>query len=367
MDLPAPHRKKQTLAQFALPNDALAYAILILDFALYFGCVVFSILVEHLALKLLFASLAGFFIAQLFVIAHDAAHTSYVSSRRANGIIARLTFMPTLHNYTIWQFVHNRLHHAFPNVKNYNSWSPMSYEEYQRLPKWRQLLEHVYRSPLGYGPYYLIERWFKDKLLPRKHTPSKYHAGGWRDFWLNLLFAACLLSGIVALAMYTGQSPVTAILISAVIPFLVWNYAMGLTTYQQHTHPTLKWYPNLVEGRASVKSYSEVTIYMQYPKWYLYLTHNCYAHPAHHINARIPLYRLQQAQQEYMQLCPEKTHHVVAFSMKEFLQTQRTCKLYDYTRQQWLDFSGQPTTPALASETSPADSATSLLVKKRAI
>jgi omega-6 fatty acid desaturase (delta-12 desaturase) len=357
MALSTLQRKKLQLAQFALPNNTLAYAILILDFSIYIGCITFAVLADHLALKFLFASIAGFFVAQLFVIGHDAAHAAYVTSRRANAIIARLTFMPALHNYTLWLFAHNRLHHAFPNVKNYNSWSPMSFEEFEALPAWRKLLERIYRSPAGFGPYYLIERWFSDKLLPRKHTPAKFHSGGWRDFSLNLFFAACLVSGVFALAMHAGQNPYIALLFAVVIPFVIWNYAIGLTIYQHHTHPQLPWYQNLVEWRDKVVSQSEVSIYIRYPKWYLFLTHNIYVHPVHHVNARIPLYRLQQAQTAYMIVFPELTH-IIPFSVRDLMQTLKTCKLYDYTRHQWLDFSGKATTAVAMPATTTAKVAT---------
>jgi omega-6 fatty acid desaturase (delta-12 desaturase) len=350
------------LAQYASPNEALAYVILLVDATLYLGCVVLSVLAEHLFLKFLFASIAGFFIAQLFVIGHDAAHTSFVASRRANALIARITFMPALHNYSLWLFAHNRLHHAFPNVKSLNSWSPLTFAEFSALPKWRQLLERLYRSSVGFGPYYLIERWWRDKLFPQKHIPTKYHLSGWRDFGLNVFFLLCLVSGVIALAIHTSQNPLLALAISVVVPFIVWNYAMGLTIYQHHTHPQVQWYKNFVEWRENVSSQGEVTIYVSYPRWYLFVTHNIYVHPVHHVNAKIPLYRLYKAQTEYMKQFPGQTH-VIPFSVKALLQTVNACKLYDYTHHQWLDFAGQPTTPALATAIPASEDTASTAIK----
>ena len=40
--------------------------------------------------------------------------------------------------------------------------------EFDALPAWRRALERFYRSPLGLGPYYLKERWWRDKLFPRR-------------------------------------------------------------------------------------------------------------------------------------------------------------------------------------------------------
>jgi len=354
---------QRTLAGFARTNAPLAYSILIADVAVYFACVSAAVLVDSLLLKSVFALSAGFFIAQLFVIGHDAGHAAYVDSRRANAVIARLCFMPSLHNYSLWLFVHNRLHHAFPNVKGYNSWSPMTPEEFQALPKWRQLLERVYRSPAGFGLYYLLERWIKDKLVPRRHTPTQYQRKAWLDFALNGFFVAGLVSAAITLAIQNGQDPVLAVLFGVVIPFIVWNHAMGLTIHQHHIHPRVRWYENLVAWREAVKSQSEVTLYIKYPNWYEAITHNIYVHPAHHINARIPLYNLQKAQTQLMRSFPESTQ-VIPFSLREFLRTLRSCKLYDYTQHQWLDFSGRPTTAAQPVRQVPEIAATPIPFKR---
>ena len=129
MDMRLQKTARLKLAAYARPNDRLAYLILVTDLIIYFSAVFFAVTVESIAVKALCASLAGFMIAQLFVIGHDAAHKSYVSKSNANVFIARLTFLPVLHNYSLWLFVHNRLHHAYPNVQHYNSWSPMSLDE----------------------------------------------------------------------------------------------------------------------------------------------------------------------------------------------------------------------------------------------
>ena len=346
---------RMALRQYARANDALAYGILFVDILVYFGCVAATILLDSLLLKSLFALAAGFFIAQLFVIGHDAGHAAYVRSRRANAIIARLCFMPSMHNYSLWQFIHNRLHHAFPNVKNYNSWSPLSHTEYRELPKWRQLLERLYRSPAGFGVYYLSERWLKDKLFPRKHTPHKYHRGAWLDFAVNVLYQVCLFGGVLILSHLSTHGALVSVVFAVFLPFLVWNTAMGLTVYQHHTHPKVQWYQTLVEARKASKTQSAVTVYVKYPDWYEFITHNIYIHPVHHVNARIPLYRLRAAQVEYSRR-DSGAFLLEAFSLHGLLKTLRCCKLYDYTRHQWLDFNGEPTTPARSIAT-PAQSA----------
>lgn len=345
-----------TIRRYAQAKHSLAYTILLADILVYLGCVVAAVLLKSLLLKSLFALAAGFFIAQLFVIGHDAAHAAFVRSRRMNALIARLCFLPSMHNYSLWLFIHNRLHHAFPNVKTYNSWSPLSYAEYRQLPKWRQRLERFYRSAAGFGIYYLCERWLKDKLFPRRHIPQKYHRQAWLDFSIIVLSQICLVGGVITLSHFTTQAPLVSVLFAVIIPFLVWNTAMGLTVYQHHTHTKVQWYRTLVEYREAIKSQSEVTVYVKYPRWYEFMTHNIYIHPVHHVNARIPLYHLRAAQAEYSRIHPESLL-LEPFSLHGLLKTIQSCKLYDFTQHQWLNFNGKPTTPARAAtpHTQPAE------------
>ena len=346
MDMRTHKRARLKLAPYACPNDSLAYLILGVDLVIYLAAVFFAVTSESIAAKLLFSSLAGFMIAQLFVIGHDAAHQAFVSSAKANVVIARLTFMPSLHNYTLWLFAHNRLHHAYPNVQNYNSWSPLSLDEYQAMSRPKQLVQKIYRSSIGFGPYYIFERWLKDKFIPRRHLPAASHKGGWRDFTLLALYSLFFVGALVGVAMYSNQSALLAVLFGAVIPFVIWNYAMGMTIYQHHTHPAIKWYKTLVKWRESVSNQGEVTVHVKYPTWYNFITHNIYIHPVHHVNSKVPLYYLPQAQKT---LVSDFSGSIITvpFSLKGFIETVNSCKLYDYEQHQWLDFKGVPTTSSL--------------------
>ncbi len=78
--------------------------------------------------------LAGLKIASLFVIAHDAAHNSFIGNRLLNKMISRITFLPVLHNYSLWLIVDNQFHHQVPNVEEFNSWSHLSIDDYNAFP-----------------------------------------------------------------------------------------------------------------------------------------------------------------------------------------------------------------------------------------
>lgn len=144
---------------------------LVVDWSLYIAAITTAVVVSAIWAKLLAAIIAGTAISMLFILGHDAAHRSLVTSKRLNAVLARLVFLPCLHNLTLWVIQHNRLHHQQTNVKGVNSYSPLSPEEFSGASISRRTMERVYRSPAGFGAYYLIERWWKDKFSRGQTLP----------------------------------------------------------------------------------------------------------------------------------------------------------------------------------------------------
>ena len=278
--------------------------------------------------------LAGFALPSLFVIGHDAAHGAYTASPRANAIMARIAFLPVLHNYSLWVAVHNRQHHRAPNLKGHNSWSPLGVAEYRALPPWRRAVERLYRSPAGFAPYYLIERWWRDKFVPRHILPGVSRAAAWRDFALLGVYLAVL---VAALAWSGGW---LAVALGFVVPFLIWNHMMGTAIYLQHTSPRAPWFASIEEWRG-IGGDEDVTLHVRMPLWYGALSHHIMDHPAHHIQPLIPLYRLPAAQARLNALLGERAL-VETFSLRYLFATIHACKLYDYRRASLVRFRRQP-------------------------
>src|SRR5262249_870610 len=74
--------------------------------------------------------------------------------------------------------------------------------------------------------------------------------------------------------------------------------------------------------------------------------HNIMEHTAHHVDPRIPLYNLENAQKDL-----EKAYAsdviVFPFTVGGYLKSLRTCRLFDYENHRWLDWDGKPTTKSL--------------------
>jgi omega-6 fatty acid desaturase (delta-12 desaturase) len=350
MDLVREGTLRDELRPFVARNNVVAYAAVMVDFSVFLSATALAIAVDPIWLKVLLSIVAGAMIATLFVLGHDAAHGSLVSSPAMNRILGRLLFLPALHNYTLWRVQHNRLHHQSPNVKGINSWAPLSLDEYRNLPRWRQLVERVYRGG-GFGAYYLVERWWKDKFYPSADVDERVRGRAFADLSANLGWLIAFCSGAIAIGAYTDHSWWSSLIWGFLLPYLVWNSSMGLTVYLQHTHPMVPWFRTEAEAERH-GGQAELTINVKYPRWYGFLSHEIMEHPAHHINPLIPFYHLHAAQNHLNHFLGDEAvvEHV---GLSYVLGLMRRCKLYDYERQEWMDYSGRTTGQTHAAFISP--------------
>lgn len=337
---------RAAIAEHAKPSTSLALMIFMTDLFVYVTAVAGVIFLQDIFLRILCSLSAGLWISLLFVVAHDAAHSSFTGSTALNKTIARISFLPCLHNYSLWLIAHNRLHHQLTNLKGENSWSPLSKEEYAAMPEWRKMLERFYRSPGGIGFNYIIERWWKNKFFPYQRITGEFKLSCWLDFLLVVTY----LCAFLILLAYAGNnlartSPAELIFLGFIIPMFYSSFMIGISVYQQHTHESIPWFRSRLESKKLGKQ-EKVTMHVRFPYWYNLLSHHVMQHTAHHIDPRIPLYNLPKAQQALTKLLGDKMV-TVSFSLQGFLQTMSKCKLYDYENHRWLDFNGVPTSKGL--------------------
>ena len=329
---------RHALEPYARRSTGLASLLFLASLAVYVAGVAGAVALDATLARLAAGVLAGSAIASLFVIGHDAAHGAFTDGRRLNALIGRVAFLPALHNYSLWQVHHNRLHHRLTNLKGFNSWSPLTKAEYDALPGWRRAVERLYRSPLGFAPYYMIERWWKHKFLPGRH---ERRPAIWLDAALLTVFLAAFVTLLAALGHGLGTGAAASVLWGFAVPFLVWNAYMGATTYIQHTHQRVAWFEALSEWRR-LDGQQESSVHLVVPRWYGLISHHIMEHPAHHVHPKVPLYRIAAAQRRLNELLGERAV-IQRFSPRYLLTTMARCKLYDFRRHCWLDFAGRPT------------------------
>ena len=284
-------------------------------------------------------------IGGIFVAGHDACHQALTPSRKLNDWIGRVAMGPSWTARSLWTHFHNRVHHVYTNVIGVDySVSPLSLDMWQRAGRVRRAMYRLYRSPVGFLPYYLIEMWWNNHLLPwdrrvradwREHLPDALFALLWQVALIGLVLS-------VGGAINPGASTLHLLVLGWLLPFLVWNNLMGIVIYAHHTHPDIAWY---AEQKDAVAADVQITgvVHAVLPQPLRMLSSNIMEHNAHHVLPTIPHYHLAEAQHE-MELAFPSILRLIVLS-RQMLTVIRACKLYDTQRHCWVDFAGRQTGP----------------------
>jgi len=311
--------------------------LVLLDWSLLLAALYFATTAPDWWFRVPAGLVAGLFITRLWVIGHDACHQSMFSTKQANKIFGRLCFLPSLTPYSLWEIGHNIAHHGYNNLHRHDYiWAPMSADEYLGLSPWRQFLERVYRSGVGFGIYYLIELWWK-----RLYVPSSPFSGVRRGKFFTFDFVMVTAFGLVwTVAVFfgaqaVGVSSIGALFSAVILPFCVWNVLVGLVIHVHHIHPDVPWYERKSDWLEAQAVYTS-TVHIDWPLLDR-LLHNILTHPAHHIDSKLSLFDLPAAQQalekEYPALFSKRR-----LSWADHWNSVRQCKIFDYEESRWLPF-----------------------------
>lgn len=219
---------------------------------------------------------------RLYSISHDCGHYSYVTNRRANDVLGRVLGIFTGNTHSAMQYNHN-LHHA--NLGDLNCRADheiytMTLREYNAASFKRRLLYRIYRSPFTLfvlGPiwtYFIRYRW-----------PRNAHKVPLRDIAFQN----------VAMAIYWG---LVAWLLGAwaLLVVILGSYLGGsfgiFVVYVGHNFEKAYWEmsQNLNQQEAALSGASILDLGWL-PNFALM---NFGFHDLHHLNSRIPSYRLKK-------------------------------------------------------------------------
>ncbi len=291
----------------------------------------------------------GLLISALFTLGHDAAHGALFTSKRLSYWVGFLATLPSWHAYSQWAYGHNRVHHGHTIKLDADFvWHPVTPAEYAKLSWIGRLAHRLYWSPLGAGPYYLIEIWLKGMVLytaPNAEarrdqrvlfglfalmTAGLWLAGGydlrlaqWSGDWTQG-FAAFSWGG--ALWMWTKVF---------LVPFLIWNYVMGFTVYVHHINAEIPWKDRGDWSPAYGQLFGTVNYHI--PRIVNFFLHDIYIHMPHHVQVRIPFYHLRRALEDIKSVYGE---YVIERDtvMRDYLHSTRQCKLFDRESGRWYTY-----------------------------
>jgi omega-6 fatty acid desaturase (delta-12 desaturase) len=248
------------------------------------ACIVAAGALQSVALRLVFSVLAGLFTVRAFIVYHDYKHGAILrGSRLARAILDPFGwYVMTPHK--VWTQTHN-YHHAHTAKivgSHVGSYMMLTTALWETLTPVQKFMYRLRRHPLtilfGYVTVFMYG--FCAAAFtrnPRKNADS--------------LLAITLQLALITLVwrLWGGE----VLFFAIILPQLI-SHALGAYLfYAQHNFPEAYVQPR--EEWTFVRASLESSSYMQLGPVLRYFTGNIGYHHVHHLNHRIPFYRLPEA------------------------------------------------------------------------
>ena len=301
-DLPSSDASlRRATATFARPTAWRSGLQLLTSFGPFLaGCAAMYLVFPVSPLLTLALSLpTGALLVRIFIIQHDCGHGSFFASRFANTAVGRLCSLITLTPYANWGRQHAAHHANWNNLDRQSAGSDiysacLTVREYLALTPWRRLLYRLPRHPLIANillpPLVFV-------LLYRVpfDTPPDWARERW-SVWLTDLALAALFGSLVALFGWREVLLIHLPIMAVASILGVWLFSL------QHRFETSRW---LGHGDWSfVEAALEGSSYFQLPPVLHWLTGNIGFHHVHHLNPKVPNYRLNACHEAVQALRP---------------------------------------------------------------
>ncbi len=240
---------------------------------------------------------------RVFIIQHDCGHGSFFPSRKWNNRVGRIMSLFTWTPYDFWRKTHNMHHAASGNLdsRGFGAIETITVKEYEALSSKMKFFYRVYRNPyfmllLG-NPYFVIigQRFPLVNPLPFFETNKSLSV---KQVWKSIFgLDLGLLAFYGGLGLFFGFGTVLLMYLPIVI---ITAWLGGWLFYVQHQFEDSYW------ERQGEWDYSEAAIlgssyYDLHPilQWF---TGNIGLHHIHHLNGKIPNYRLQECMDDNQDL-----------------------------------------------------------------
>jgi omega-6 fatty acid desaturase (delta-12 desaturase) len=280
-----------------------------------------TLLIPYLPGKLFCSVLSGLLILRLFVIYHDQQHHSILPNSRLAEILMRFFGMLALSPSSIWRSSHNYHHKHNSRLRgsHIGSFPIMTREHYLKAPCSTRLKYLFMRHPLtilfGYIFMFLhgmcIYPFFNDR---KAHLDSLF------AFILHLAIGAVLV-------VFVGWQ---GLILTQTIPHLIACAIGAYLFYAQHNFPDVTLADKI--GWTYEKAALESSSYLRTNPVMAWFTANIGYHHVHHLNAKIPFYRLPEAMEGMPELQTPKT---TSLSPRQIYQCLRL-KVWDAQAQRMV-------------------------------
>lgn len=240
-------------------------------------------------LSLALTPLAAGFLVRIFIIQHDCGHLSFFRGRRANEMLGFACSLLTLTPFASWRQQHAGHHGVWNDLDRRQSGadiysSCLTVAEYRALSPLRRSCYRTTRHP-----------WVANILLPPLVFLGLYRIPfdtprAWRHERRAVYVTdAALVAVFAGLGMLLGFGEVAAVQ----LPIMVFASIIGVWLFSvQHRGKKTQWARH--DDWDAVSASLRGSTYLRLPAVLQWFTGNIGYHHVHHLNPRIPNYRLRE-------------------------------------------------------------------------
>jgi acyl-lipid omega-6 desaturase (Delta-12 desaturase) len=249
-----------------------------------------------LAARIICSALAGLLSLRLFVIYHDQQHRAILPKSRLAEFFMRLFGIWALSPSSIWRSSHD--HHHAHNSKlrgsHIGSYPIMTREQYQKSSRGNRFKYLFMRHPLTILFGYIFVFIYGMAINPFLNSPRKHY-----DCLLSLLTHIALATLLVCWFGWVTMA------LALVFPRFISTALGSYLFYAQHNFPGVVF--NDKNGWTFEKAALESSSHLKTNPLMRWFTANIGYHHIHHLNHKIPFYRLPEVWKAMPELQNPKT------------------------------------------------------------
>lgn len=281
--------------------------LLIISYVLIFA-------LEPILLKIIFCVLASLISVRMFIIYHDYLHKTILQKSAVANIIFTLFGLFILAPRSIWKRSHD--YHHKHNSKLYTSsigsFPIITNKKFQKLKPAERWVYLFIRHPLTIFLGHIFAFTFGLCIQPLLRSPDKH--------WDAAI--ALLMHYSIGLILYLSFGPLNFV-IGFLMPAVLSGGIGSYLFYAQHNFPTTHFEDK--DGWTYIDAAMKSSSYMKMCKVMHWFTGNIGYHHIHHLNARIPFYRLPEAFEKIPELQNVKTTSLNPVEMFKCLRLKVWC------------------------------------------
>ena len=299
---------------FAVDDVAKSWRLILSAVGLHVIAVAGTIWNVHLAGQIVCSILAGLVLVRIFVIYHDYQHRAILTKSRLAERMMTFLGVYCLTAPSVWRSSHDYHHHhnsklRTAHIGSYPIMTREAFAQSSRSDRYKYLfVRHPLTILFGYFFIFLLGMC----VLPALRNPKR-HSDCLASLLMHVGFG-------VALAFFVGWQ---GVILTLLVPYFIASMTGSYLFYAQHNFPGAYHFDK--DGWTYDGAALESSSFMRMNPLMRWVTANIGYHHIHHLNARIPFYRLP----EVMRKMPEvQSPRVTSLNPLEIVRCLRL-KLWD--------------------------------------